>query len=381
MDTGRLKVKGMLDASASNSALILPQGGVLNRPSAPTGGMVRFNTDLRKIESWNGVAWIGLVGAGVSGPPIYGPITLLDNQAVAQTITDLSWSITGSQVFAVVRYKLVRGSNLSQGELTIVGDGNPVNTQITDVNTDLGTTGITWGTVISLDTLRLTYISTNTGTDATCYLIESEWQYGPTGTSGFSGFSGRSGYSGISGFSGVSGFSGFSGLSGATGPTGTVFSIQSNGSAQGNASTLNFATNLTATVAGEVATINASGGGGGFDGTQVISITNASSATSTTSGALRVVGGVGIGENLYVGGNLVTTSAGTPEIVSSTNLLLTATNRVSITSSPFKLASFTTTNRNLLTASNGDMIYNTTDNRFQGYQNGSWINIDDGTPG
>lgn len=113
-----------------------------------------------------------------------------------------------------------------------------------------------------------------------------------------------------------------------------------------------------------------------FDGTQIVLISNANVASSTTSGALQVVGGVGIGGNLYVG-NSITTS----EIASSADILLTAANRVAVTISPFRVASFSTTARNLLSASNGDLIYNTTANRFQGYQNGAWINIDDGTPG
>ena len=29
---------------------------------------------------------------------------------------------------------------------------------------------------------------------------------------------------------------------------------------------------------------------------------------------------------------------------------------------------------------NGMVYYNTTDNRFRGYQNGTWINLDDGSP-
>lgn len=122
------------------------------------------------------------------------------------------------------------------------------------------------------------------------------------------------------------------------------------------------------------------GGGGSFSGANIVIISNTTASTSTITGALQVAGGVGIGGNLYVGGNVVTTSAGTPEIVSATNLLLTAANRVDVTSSPMRLASFTTTARNLIAASNGDLIYNTTANRFQGYQNGAWINIDDGTP-
>lgn len=44
-----------------------------------------------------------------------------------------------------------------------------------------------------------------------------------------------------------------------------------------------------------------------------------------------------------------------------------------------QFGSLTTTQRNALTAANGMVIYNTTANRFQGYQNGAWINLDDGT--
>lgn len=39
------------------------------------------------------------------------------------------------------------------------------------------------------------------------------------------------------------------------------------------------------------------------------------------------------------------------------------------------LTRLTTTQRNALTAVNGMLIYNTTDNKFQGYENGSWTNL------
>lgn len=42
----------------------------------------------------------------------------------------------------------------------------------------------------------------------------------------------------------------------------------------------------------------------------------------------------------------------------------------------FRLPNLDTTARNALTAANGDMIYNTTDGKLQGYQAGAWINID-----
>ena len=73
--------------------------------------------------------------------------------------------------------------------------------------------------------------------------------------------------------------------------------------------------------------------------------------------------------------NFETVGAGTPELESATDILLTAGSRVTVTQSPFKVASFTTTERNLLSAENGDIIYNTTDNKFQGYENGSWANL------
>ena len=44
-----------------------------------------------------------------------------------------------------------------------------------------------------------------------------------------------------------------------------------------------------------------------------------------------------------------------------------------------QFGSFTNAERNALTAANGMVIYNTEANRFQGYQNGGWINLDDGT--
>lgn len=45
-----------------------------------------------------------------------------------------------------------------------------------------------------------------------------------------------------------------------------------------------------------------------------------------------------------------------------------------ITSS-FTLPSLTTTERDALTAVNGMLIYNTSLNKFQGYENGAWANL------
>lgn len=47
----------------------------------------------------------------------------------------------------------------------------------------------------------------------------------------------------------------------------------------------------------------------------------------------------------------------------------------SLAAQPLRMPHFTTSQRNALSAENGFIIYNTTDNKFQGYENGSWVNL------
>ena len=56
-----------------------------------------------------------------------------------------------------------------------------------------------------------------------------------------------------------------------------------------------------------------------------------------------------------------------------------ADSALEVATKPILFPRLTTTERDALTGVNGMVIYNSTDNRFQGYQNGAWINIDDGT--
>lgn len=41
----------------------------------------------------------------------------------------------------------------------------------------------------------------------------------------------------------------------------------------------------------------------------------------------------------------------------------------------FTVPSLTTTERDALTAVNGMLVYNSSDNKFQGYENGAWVDM------
>ena len=121
--------------------------------------------------------------------------------------------------------------------------------------------------------------------------------------------------------------------------TASALTIQGFGSTLGTVGTINFSTGTTASISSGILTVQATGGSGavtsltagtdtavsgstgaitiwansnlqsvtdrGATTNQAISITNATNATSTSTGALIVSGGVGIAADLYVGGKIV----------------------------------------------------------------------------
>ena len=56
-------------------------------------------------------------------------------------------------------------------------------------------------------------------------------------------------------------------------------------------------------------------------------------------------------------------------------MILTATDGVRVTGGAFRLPSFTTTEKNALTSANGDMVYDSTLNKAQVYENGAWASL------
>jgi hypothetical protein len=89
---------------------------------------------------------------------------------------------------------------------------------------------------------------------------------------------------------------------------------------------------------------------------------------STTAQAVTI-------NNTLTVGNVVTNGSGTPEIVSTSTITLDAPDGTIVQSGPFRLPSFTTAQKNAQSSVNGDMVYDSTLNKAQVYENGAWANL------
>ena len=94
----------------------------------------------------------------------------------------------------------------------------------------------------------------------------------------------------------------------------------------------------------------------------------------TTSSDLTVQNDLTVRNTAYAN-KFVSTSTGTPTIDSANTITLTAPDGVIVSGGPFRLPSFTTTQKNALSSVNGDMVYDSTLNKAQVYENGAWASL------
>ena len=71
----------------------------------------------------------------------------------------------------------------------------------------------------------------------------------------------------------------------------------------------------------------------------------------------------------------INSGVGAPQITSASTITFNAPDGVIINNGPFRLPSFTTTQKNDIVAVNGDMVYDSTLNKAQVYEAGAWASL------
>ena len=70
-----------------------------------------------------------------------------------------------------------------------------------------------------------------------------------------------------------------------------------------------------------------------------------------------------------------TSTAGTPTLTSSSNINMSVGGSVTVSGGGFRVASLTGTQRNAMTVSNGEIVYNSSTNKLQTYENNAWTDV------
>ena len=177
-------------------AIEVPLGNTANRPTSPTNGALRYNTDITDIEGYINSAWVPLstttssvttFSAGTTGftpnTATSGPVTLAGTLNIANGGTGLSTAPTNGQIdigstgVGFVRTTIASGTAISvvngAGSITIVNTGVTSNVAGTGISvsgatgavtiTNTGVTSAVAGTGISVSGATGAVTFTNTG--------------------------------------------------------------------------------------------------------------------------------------------------------------------------------------------------------------------------
>ncbi len=151
-------------ANASGGAGGIPNYGTSPSSSVPASGAtgdVQFRGSSGFLDGDVNFKWdqanssINLNGLRIKS--LQGPVSLLDNQAVA--VTAFSYPKTIS--YMVIEYSISRDTDVVLGRLLVVNNGTSVS--LSDDNVGVGSVGISLAAVINGSDIDLTYTSTNTG--------------------------------------------------------------------------------------------------------------------------------------------------------------------------------------------------------------------------
>lgn len=280
-----------------------------------------------------------LVSDGIVANSISGPLSTASQANITTVGTLTTLSVTGN---------ITTAANIAGG--FILGNGS----QLTGISSGVTNAGLLTGNTLSGNVLfsNLTSVGTLT-TLSTAGNI--------TTTANISGgfiFGNGSQLTGITG-----------GTSNAALLTGTTLSAN--------------VVNSSLTTVGSLTTLSVVGninlGGSITDSGQLDIQTTAGNAninlTPNGSGLVRVTSALSVAGNI-IAPNLIGAGFGTPTISSNSNLILSAPTAVTVSGGGvFRLPGLTSAQIANLTAVNGDMVYNSTINKFQGYENGAWGNL------
>jgi len=79
-------------------AIDVAAGTVAQRPSTPSAGMIRFNTDDTTFEGYNGSAWGALGGGGGTPGGVSGSIQINDGAGALGAVTDFIWDSANTEL-------------------------------------------------------------------------------------------------------------------------------------------------------------------------------------------------------------------------------------------------------------------------------------------